>query len=198
MSLSSWRIQWTSGREKSLLLAVDALRAGTPTRSASLRRIYFCVLPRSFHSGGRPVTHSTKNVVEDGNANFQRVQHAHAIDFGEDVVDHVGFGVDVERWLTGSFAGAAAKRRRKTLAGRRCAVEDGAEIVGEQRRVALEGGQEGEVVDVALLPRQRYVVAEFAAPSFSRSTRGNICVAIEFARPSGNVLEDLPSGLNDR
>ena len=36
-----------------------------------------------------------EDVVEDRGAGFQRVQHAHAIDFGENVIDHVGLRVDV-------------------------------------------------------------------------------------------------------
>src|ERR1700722_1216795 len=57
-SLSSFRIQCTSGKENPCFGRLSA-SLGTPRRSASFRRMYFCVVPRSFHSGGRPVTHST-------------------------------------------------------------------------------------------------------------------------------------------
>ena len=65
----------------------------------------------------------------------------------------------------------------------------------EQRSIALERGQKRKAVDVALLPGERNVVAEFAALHAVGQARKNL-VAIETARPSGDALEDLAIGVN--
>src|ERR1019366_6093456 len=35
-------------------------------------------------------------MIEDGDADFERIQHAHAVNFAESVVDHIRFSIDVE------------------------------------------------------------------------------------------------------
>ena len=108
MSLSSLRIQCTSGSEKPCFCAIERFARHADALGKFSQDVFLRIaaqLPFRRQTGD-PLD---ELVVEDRNAHFERIQHAHAIDFGKDVADHIGFGVDIESWLTGSFAGAAAK-----------------------------------------------------------------------------------------
>src|ERR1035441_2046105 len=134
-------------------------------------------------------------MIEDGNADLERIQHAHAVNLGEDVADHIGFGIDVEELVDGIFRGRLRKVAAENIAGIFAAVQDLAKIVREERSIALERGQKRKAVDVALLPGERNVVAEFAALQAVGQARKN-AVAIKAARPAGDALEDLAIGVN--
>ena len=59
--------------------------------------MYFCVLAAQLPFRRQPRDPLDELVVENRDANFQRVQHAHPVHFGENVGDHIGLGVDVKQ-----------------------------------------------------------------------------------------------------
>src|ERR1700687_40158 len=136
-------------------------------------------------------------MIEDGNADFERIQHTHAVNLGENIGDHVGFGVDVEQLADGVviLGGILRKVAAHNIARIVAAVQYVAKIVREKRSITFESGQERKTVDVALLPGQRNIVAEFAALHAVGQEREDL-VAIKFAGPSGKVFEDAAAGVN--
>src|SRR5260370_39692857 len=101
-------------------------------------------------------------MIEDGEADFERIQHAHAVNFGKDVADHVSLSIDVEKLADRVVGGAAAKVAAESVAGIVAAAKNVAEAIGEQRQVAFKTGDERKSIDVTLLPGQRNVVGESA------------------------------------
>jgi hypothetical protein len=69
-------------------------------------------------------------VIEQGHADFERIEHAHAVHFGQDVSDHVGFCVDVENLADRFLGWAMSEVATQNVAGILAAAEDVAEAVG--------------------------------------------------------------------
>src|SRR5260370_30809476 len=101
-------------------------------------------------------------MIEDGDADFERIQHAHAVDFGEDVADHVGFGIDVEKLADRVVGGAVGKVAAESVAGVVAGAEKVTEAIGEQRQGAFKNRDARNLIDVKLLPGQRKAVWENA------------------------------------
>ena len=91
-------------------------------------------------------------MIEDGNADFERIQHAHAVDLGQDVGDHIALSINiknlVDRILCGRLRKVAAQNVTRIVA----AVQDLPKIVREERGIALKCGDERKSIDVTLLP----------------------------------------------
>src|SRR5260370_17581749 len=134
-------------------------------------------------------------MIEDGDADFERIQHAHAVNFGEDVADHVGFGIDVEKLADRVVGGAVGKVAAESVAGIVAGAEKVTEAIGEQRQVAFKTRDERKLIDVTLLPGQRNVVGE-SASAHGAGDAGKGRVAKKAARRAGNVLEDELAGVN--
>ena len=79
-------------------------------------------------------------MIENGGADFERIQHAHAVDFGENVADHVSFGIDVEKLAEWVVGGAVGKVAAESVAGIVAAAQNIAEAIGEQRQNSGERG----------------------------------------------------------
>jgi len=136
-----------------------------------------------------------EDMIEDGDADLERIQHTHAVNFGEDVADHIGLGVNVQELVDGVFSGRLSKVAAQNIARIIAAVQDLAKIGREERSVTLEGGEKRKSINVTLLPGERNVIAEFTALHAVGETREDL-VAVEFAGPSGNVFEDPAAGVN--
>src|ERR1035437_10666237 len=102
-------------------------------------------------------------MIEDGDADFERIHHAHAVNFGEEVADHISFGIDVEKLAERIMGGAVGKVAAESAAGIVAAAQNVTEAIGEQRQVAFKTGDERKLIDVTLLPGKRNVVGESAS-----------------------------------
>ena len=73
-------------------------------------------------------------VIEQRLARLERDRHAHAIDLGQDVVDHVGLDVDVQRAIERIAATRRRGRRRGSWRARSAAADLSAEVAGIELR----------------------------------------------------------------
>src|SRR3982074_948727 len=183
-------------KRESLFLAIERF-----ARHADALRQFsedvFLLVAAEFPLGRQAGDRLDEHRIEDGDADLQRIQHAHAINLGEDVADHIGLGIDVEELAHGVVipGGRMPKITAQNISGIVAAVENLAKIVREERCVTLEGGQKGHAVDVTFLPGQRNVVTEFTALHAVGQTWEDL-VPEKLAGPSGYVFKDLAAGVD--
>src|SRR5208337_3007584 len=181
-------------KSESLLLAVESFPRNADA-FGELEQDVFLLAAAQLPCGGEAGGPLDEFVVEDGNAHFERIQHAHAVDLGKDVADHVGFGIHVEKLADRVVGGAVGEVTAESVAGFVAGAKNIAETIGEQRQVAFKTGDERQLIDVTLLPGQRNVVGE-SAPAHGAGQARKDLVAKEPSRPTGNVLEDAAIGVN--